>query len=132
MKTGSTIGKVCIVNDETEKMVNNPQLVVLKSLKISSKFLYYFMTCNKFKRSNFWFYSRRIHSYYIPRKISNHYILFPPPEQQNQISEFLDKQTTQFDELITNHAQITLLKEKQALITAAVTGKIDVRDSVVA
>jgi type I restriction enzyme S subunit len=54
--------------------------------------------------------------------------------EQQQISDFLDKQTTQFDELITkSKAQITLLEEKrQALITATVTGKIDVRSEVVA
>ena len=43
-------------------------------------------------------------------------------------------QTAQFDELIAkSKAQITLLEEKrQALITATVTGKIDVRSEVVA
>ena len=58
----------------------------------------------------------------------------PHIEEQNQITNFLDKQTTQFDELIAkSKAQITMLEEKrQALITAAVTGKIDVRSEVVA
>ena len=53
--------------------------------------------------------------------------------ERNQIVDFLDKQTTQFDELIAkSKAQVTLLEEKrQALITAAVTGKIDVRGIVV-
>ena len=56
-------------------------------------------------------------------------VIIPSYEEQIQISEFLDKQTTQFDELIAkSKAQITLLEEKrQALITATVTGKIDVR-----
>ena len=61
--------------------------------------------------------------------IQNFVFGLPPIEEQIQISEFLDKQTTQFDELIAkSKAQITLLEEKrQALITATVTGKIDVR-----
>ena len=56
----------------------------------------------------------------------------PPLPEQQQIEDFLKKQTTQFDELITkSKKQITLLEEKrQALITAAVTGKIDVRGTV--
>ncbi|WP_293650561.1 hypothetical protein [Thiolapillus sp.] len=43
---------------------------------------------------------------------------------------FLDEKTTQIDQLIEKTQQsINLLKEKRAaLITAAVTGKIDVRD----
>ena len=55
-------------------------------------------------------------------------------EEEIQISEFLDKQTSQFDELIAkSKEQITILEEKrQALITTAVTGKIDVRSEVVA
>ena len=64
---------------------------------------------------------------------SNDLGIFPIPvlpfDKAQEISEFLDKQTTQFDELIAkSKAQITLLEEKrQALITATVTGKIDVR-----
>ena len=58
----------------------------------------------------------------------------PKKEEQNQISDFLDKQTTQFDALISkSQSQIKMLQEKrQALITAAVTGKIDVRNGVAA
>jgi type I restriction enzyme, S subunit len=57
-------------------------------------------------------------------------VILPPKDKQIQIAEFLDKKTTQFDELIAkSKKQITILEEKrQALITAAVTGKIDVRN----
>ena len=66
--------------------------------------------------------------------ISNLILTIPPKEEQEEIYDFLQKQTTQLDELIAkSKAQVTLLEEKrQALITAAVTGKIDVRNSVVA
>jgi type I restriction enzyme S subunit len=64
-------------------------------------------------------------------------IFIPIPKEEKeqiQIIAFLKKQTTQFNELIAkSKTQITLLEEKkQALITAAVTGKIDVRSEVVA
>ena len=67
-------------------------------------------------------------------EISNFLIPTTSQSELNQIEDFLDKQTTQFDELIAkSKAQITLLEEKrQALITATVTGKIDVRSEVVA
>jgi type I restriction enzyme, S subunit len=64
--------------------------------------------------------------------IGNILVPISPEKEQNEIYNFLEKQTTQFDELIAkSKAQITLLEEKrQALITATVTGKIDVRNMV--
>ena len=58
--------------------------------------------------------------------------IFPSPEneEQTKIANFLDNQTTKIDALITETQQsIALLKEHRiALISAAVTGKIDVRE----
>jgi type I restriction enzyme, S subunit len=61
--------------------------------------------------------------------VGNIKIPVPPKNESDEISEFLDKQIPQFDKLIAkSKAQITLLEEKRhALITAAITGKIDVR-----
>lgn len=53
----------------------------------------------------------------------------PPQEEQTQIADFLDRETAKFDKL-TSEAQlaIDLLQERRtALISAAVTGQIDVR-----
>ncbi len=57
----------------------------------------------------------------------------PPTSEQQQIADYLDTQTTKIDILIEKANQsITLLKERRtALISAAVTGKIDVREAVV-
>lgn len=57
------------------------------------------------------------------------YLPLPPLEQQDQILEFIAAQTSIFDPLIAEaEAAITLLSERRgALISAAVTGKIDVR-----
>ena len=56
-------------------------------------------------------------------------IPLPPIEEQQQIAKFLDYKTGQIDQLITKKkALIEKLNEyRTALITAAVTGKIDVR-----
>ena len=54
----------------------------------------------------------------------------PPFEEQNEIVRFLDGMTEKFDALIAEADRaIGLLQERRtALISAAVTGKIDVRD----
>ncbi|MGY6229297.1 restriction endonuclease subunit S [Enterobacter asburiae] len=57
-------------------------------------------------------------------------IWLPPNNEQEYISKLLDYQTTKIDTLIQKQLQqIELLKERRtALIAAAVTGKIDLRD----
>lgn len=57
-------------------------------------------------------------------------IPLPPACEQEKIVAFLHDNKRQIDQLIEKTQQsIDLLKEKRAaLITAAVTGKIDVRD----
>lgn len=56
-------------------------------------------------------------------------ILLPPVAEQQTIARFLDSQTMQIDSLVSKvESAITRLTEyRQALITSAVTGKIDVR-----
>jgi len=61
--------------------------------------------------------------------ISNLLIAVPPFEEQTAIAAFLDIETAKIDALVDEARQaIGLLKERRsALISAAVTGKIDVR-----
>jgi len=51
-------------------------------------------------------------------------------EEQKRIAEFLDQKTNAFAKLIENtETAIELMKERRtALISAAITGKIDVRN----
>ena len=62
-------------------------------------------------------------------KLRRYRFAFPPPQEQQEIEEFLEAETAKFDGLIAEAERaITLLKERRtALISAAVTGKIDVR-----
>jgi len=64
--------------------------------------------------------------------IRNAPILRPPLEEQNQIVTFIERETTKLDELIAEaqHAIALLQERRTALISAAVTGKIDVRSLV--
>ncbi|MEZ2740908.1 type I restriction endonuclease subunit S [Comamonas jiangduensis] len=56
-------------------------------------------------------------------------VLLPPRNEQAAVLTFIAKQTSQFDTLMTEaRSAITLLQERRtALISAAVTGQIDVR-----
>ena len=58
-------------------------------------------------------------------------ILLPPLPEQRAIAAFLDRETTQIDALVAKVQEaIDRLKElRTALISAAVTGKIDVREA---
>ena len=55
----------------------------------------------------------------------------PPTKEQRAIAGFLDRETTEIDALITKIETVTkrLQEYRAALITAAVTGKIDVREA---
>ncbi|MDW2109005.1 restriction endonuclease subunit S [Vibrio sp. 2089] len=57
-------------------------------------------------------------------------IAFPPKEEQLQIEAYIDTKLSQFENLMQKaNMQVELLQERRtALISAAVTGKIDVRD----
>ena len=54
----------------------------------------------------------------------------PPLEEQRTIADFLDRESAKIDELVarTNTAIERLQEYRSALITSAVTGKIDVRE----
>lgn len=62
--------------------------------------------------------------------VANYQIPLPPLEEQVAIATFLDRETAKLDHLVAQvHEVIELLKElRTALISTAVTGKIDVRE----
>ncbi|WP_347903306.1 restriction endonuclease subunit S [Pseudomonas purpurea] len=59
------------------------------------------------------------------------FVLVPPKQDQEGIVNYLNQATTRLDTLITKtELSLTLLKERRsALITAAVTGQIDLREA---
>ncbi|OOH72421.1 restriction endonuclease subunit S [Leptospirillum ferriphilum] len=64
-----------------------------------------------------------------PTRYSHLLVAVPPLEEQQNINDLLDQETSRIDTLISeSRTFIDLLKEyRSSLITAAVTGKIDVR-----
>ena len=98
------------------------------------------------KASPYWFYRYTGSDYYwnwisstliqatiqnvSAEKYNNFSLCIPPKQEQNRIISYLDKETAKIDTLIEKcETAIELLKERRTvLISAAVTGKIDVRD----
>ncbi len=66
----------------------------------------------------------------LENRIENMYFPEPTIQEQQQIVDYLDKETTKIDSTIEKETQrIDLLKEyRQSLISEVVTGKVDVRD----
>ena len=63
-------------------------------------------------------------------EIRNYWVASPPNEEQDEIADFLQSKSNRYDQLIKKaETAITLMQERRtALISAAVTGKIDVRN----
>ncbi len=131
VQRGSTCGKVGFIENEIGQATINPSLVILKECRINSKFLFYSLS-SKFIEKQF---SPLISKTAIPMlsqdQIGNFSILLPEDAEQKRIVEFLDKQQLEFDkgiDIVTR--QINTLQEyRTALISEAVTGKVDVRKS---
>ena len=66
------------------------------------------------------------------RELKHLLIPFPPLDEQRAIADFLDRETARIDKLASRvKTAIERLQEyRTALITAAVTGEIDVRGEV--
>lgn len=129
VKTGSTYGKVAIVKDLPSEATINPQIVVIKKIKCNANLLNYILGTPyvHFQVEN------TVIGSTIPtisqEKINNYVLAIPPADEQHAITSYLDTETSKIDTRIAKRRrQIELLQEyKQALITDAVTGKIDVR-----
>lgn len=65
-----------------------------------------------------------------PEQLATAAISLPPRDEQRAIADFLDRETVKIDTLVASiHEGVARLKElRTSLITAAVTGKIDVRE----
>ena len=112
----------------TELIVARP-----KSEKTTSQYLYQIFISSPFRK----FGEAAMYGAGGQKRVSDDFIqdfstAFPPLSEQLSISSFLDRETSRIDTLISEAKKfIDLLKEyRSSLITAAVTGKIDVREVV--
>ncbi|EBA01753.1 restriction endonuclease subunit S [Marinobacter sp. ELB17] len=123
---GATLGKVAKVDDDFS--ANQQINVIVPGKRINGHFLVYSLSAQK---SQMRFVSNASTIGIMNQEKTKDIVLvLPPVEEQTQITESLDRGVQNLDQLVIKAASgILLLKERRsALISAAVTGKIDVRD----
>ena len=128
VKTGSTFGKVALVDNLLFEATVNPQIIVLKNFTILNKYLCYSL-CTPIIRAQV---DCTVVGGTIPtisqEKIYNYSVLIPPTKEQQQIAEYLDRKCSEIDRLISlKQEKIEELREyKKSLIYEYVTGKKEV------
>jgi type I restriction enzyme S subunit len=129
VKVGATIGKVGLVPADFTEATVNPNLMLARSKKAESKYFFYFLHAKAMQAIIGLEKMAGAQDAINQEFISNLSILFPPIHEQCEIADYLDRETAKIDSLITKIREaIDHLKEyRTALISTAVTGKIDVR-----
>ena len=130
-KDGSTLGTVNIVRDLPKPATVNSSIAVITPYKnLASEFLLYLLTSSFMVNT-----IQRIKGgmgvpHLFQADLNKFYLPIPDPAEQFEIVKFLDQETAKIDMLISKaESAIQLMQERRtALISAAVTGKIDVRN----
>ena len=129
--TGASLGRTCIVPDGFVRANVNQHVCIirLKNLELR-KFVAMFMKSSRLKGQIDSMQSGAAREGLNFEQISKLSLAIPSESEQAQIVEFLDRETKNLDTLSAEAERaISLLQERrQALISAAVTGKIDVRN----
>ena len=127
-----TVGSPVIVKDELEIAIKNLALFRTsdENLKIYNKFLYYFLNSEECNIQFILEGRGGVQNFVSLGTLRNLRLPYLSLNEQTEIADFLDYETTKIDHLINKvKQQIQLMQERRtALISAAVTGKIDVRN----
>ena len=125
-----SVGKVAAVPSGLGFTTINPSIIVLRDLVINAPFLTYWLSGSAIQS----LVELQTSSTAVPmisqEQVGNYWQVIPPQAEQLEIMNFLDLETVRMDRLILQAEDaITLMQERRtALISATVTGKIDVRD----
>jgi len=133
IKSGATTGNLAIVETDKEFSIWSPLAVVrVHSKKADARFVLAAMNSKEFQTSVQLFWSFGTQQNIGMNVIENLPIPLPPLTEQQAIAAFLDRETAKIDTLSAKVTTvIERLKEyRTALISSAVTGKIDVREAV--
>jgi type I restriction enzyme S subunit len=131
VKLGATTGVSAIVETDKEFNVWVPLAAIRLQPDIEPRFVLHVLRSDNLRRAyeNTWTYGTQ--QTLGLQTISNLRIPFPPEQERREITKYIDSIIPAF-EILTTEAQraIDLLQERRtALISAAVTGQIDVRNT---
>ena len=120
--TGATIGKACLYTYDKKALLNQ-RVAILRGCSIHQKFLYFFIISDMVGKQIELFCNGGAQENIGKPEIGNIKIPYPPLHEQKAIANFLDKKTSEIDNLIKDKEKlIKLLNEKrQAIITEATT-----------
>ena len=130
VKSGSTTGKVAIVDFDDAFNVWSPLAAVRCDLEEAlPEFVFFALSSEYFQGLVQVSWSFGTQPNIGMGVIGNLAVVLPPVSEQRQIADFLKIETARMNDLIerAESAIIRLTEYRQALITSAVTGKIDVR-----
>jgi type I restriction enzyme S subunit len=128
---GGDVGRAALWKNELPKCyIQNAINRIRPRGNHSTRFLYYWIYTLKQNGYIDILCSKATISHFTAEKVEITPVLLLPVFEQRAIADFLDRETAKIDALITKiQAAIDKLKEyRTALISAAVTGKIDVRE----
>ena len=130
IKSGATTGITAIVEEKIDFNIWSPLAVFRANARLNSYYLLNYLRSSNFQKAVELYWSYGTQQNIGMNVLENLHILIPPIEEQNNIANYLDDKTSKIDNLITKATKaIELLKERRtALISAVVTGKIDVRE----
>jgi len=130
IKSGATTGVSAIVETDVEFNIWSPLAVIRCGPDVLPRFALHFIRSRNFLEGVTLGWSFGTQQNIGMGVIENLSIVVPPLATQTEIVELLDKYAAQADELIGEAEKtITILQERRtALISAAVTGQIDVRN----
>lgn len=130
VKSGATTGVAAIVETDDEFNIWSPLAVIRCNNQMSPKFVLNFVRSTNFQEAVTLNWSFGTQQNIGMGVIENLFVTVPPLSEQIRIAEYLDKETSKIDSLIEKaRRSIELaIEHRAALISAAVTGKIDVRE----
>jgi type I restriction enzyme, S subunit len=132
VRSGAYTGDSAIITEEcSDAILGFDMALTLPGLE-SHFYSYFLLSCSVFEGQFKLLTDRAAQPHLNASELGDTHIPLPPIHEQNAIAVFLDQETQKIDTLIEKATSaITLLKERRtALISAAVTGKIDIRDQV--
>jgi type I restriction enzyme S subunit len=131
IKDGATAG-IAMVNELEQEFSLLSSVALIRSRKniLKSRYLKHHLNASVFKDEMLNRLSGGAMTRFTIDGISRFNVVIPPIEEQEEIVEYIEARTSQMDVLIAKaETAISFMQERRtALISAAVTGKIDVRD----
>ncbi|WP_255029235.1 restriction endonuclease subunit S [Rhodococcus sp. GA1] len=131
ISASASMGTVSEVTEETAGAVPYTGIIRIKPGRMHKDFIRWFVVSGEFIDQVDSLKTGSTIQHFGPTHLAQMRVALPPIDEQRQIAAYLDEQTAKIDTLIAEAERfIELSKERRsALITAAVTGQIDVRET---